>query len=86
MAILGKETVNEVELDENGNEIVKEPTENANENEPRKTPDPAAVIKPATDADDPEKKAEDNEGEEGDEEAKNDAPKPPRTVNYYFIN
>jgi hypothetical protein len=80
MAILGKETVNDVELDEDGNEIVKEPNEDDG-----KTPDPAAAIKPATDADNPEKNPDENpEGKEGDEEANNDAPKPPRTVIHFF--
>ena len=81
MAILGKETINDVELDENGNEIVKDPNENP-ENEIPKTPDPAAAIKPVTDADNPEKKDDENgeEKEAGDEE--NDAPKPPRTVTF----
>ena len=77
MAILGKETVNDVELDENGNEIVKEPNEEGKENEDGKTPDPAAAIKPVTDADNAEKNPE---GNEGGDEANNDAPKPPRTV------
>ena len=87
MAILGKETVNDVELDEDGNEIVKEPNEEGKENEHGKTPDPAAAIKPATDADNPEKNPEENpEGKEGDEEANNDAPKPPRTVIHLFFN
>ena len=77
MAILGKETVNDVELDENGNEIIKETD---NEMEMAKTPDPSAAIKPATDVDNPEKKTDENgEEKEGDED-ENDAPKPPRTV------
>jgi hypothetical protein len=86
MAILGKETVNDVELDENGNEIVKEPNEERKENEDGKTPDPAVAIKPVTDADNAEKNAEENpEHNEGGDEANNDAPKPPRTVSCLFM-
>lgn len=91
MAILGKETEEDVQTDENGNEIPNENNQNGNFyilNEKKKlkiipknknlglNTDPAQAIKPATDADGNQQNPE-------DQEPKEEAPKPPRTVNIF---
>ena len=91
MAILGKESEEDVQTDENGNEIPNENNQNGKllylhpnlkQNLNKKkfnlglNPDPAQAIKPVTDADGNQQNPE-------DQEPKEEAPKPPRTVNLF---